>query len=506
MKNFSQFHKESLDDLIQDVEIDNIIPGKTHAIWHIGVSKYKVLILGKPTRVAGRQIFLVKIEGTYGSDTAMIGATRYASIDELKILPVKESLDDLIQDVTDDNEGAEIEWDGSKNWYDDKRFHHRDNDLPAVIQKDGTKQWFKHGVLHRDNGPAMITNNDKNQYWYKNGSAHREDGPAIVTSSGEEWLYNGKRHRIGGPAVIGKTSGDQFWYQNGQLHREDGPAIVPGDPDDTPKWYIHGKRVKAKKLPPTKIPTFKESLDDLIQDVTHDSTFAVGSHAWWHDEEGNAYEVLIKRRWRHTLALIEIVNMPYRLKSGSSGLHVGSTLNISIEELEPITEAFDDLIKDVEHDNIVNKIKVGITHVWYKDREGSQNRKVEGIVFGSTAPDKDGNYLYYIRLLDRNHDALRMVHPSELEIVKESLDDLIKDVDADNKIDKINTGDICLWRDELSGRKYKVKIRGVVDSEQIWVQILNPRSSQKVAQLRVPGAFRSMDFPTSIDQLELIEP
>ncbi len=79
---------------------------------------------------------------------------------------------------------------------------HRDNDLPAVINNDGTKRWYRNGALHRDNDmPAVIHGGSK--FWYRDNMTHREeinlllyylteqknDGN-MVTASGENRLEN----------------------------------------------------------------------------------------------------------------------------------------------------------------------------------------------------------------------------------------------------------------------------------------------------------------------------
>ena len=65
----------------------------------------------------------------------------------------------------------------------DKRLH-RDNDLPAIVCRNGTKHWFKHGVLHRANGPAVI---------YPEVSYHEGNGRRAA-SYGCEWWYEGKKY------------------------------------------------------------------------------------------------------------------------------------------------------------------------------------------------------------------------------------------------------------------------------------------------------------------------
>ncbi len=47
----------------------------------------------------------------------------------------------------------------------------------------------EHRKLHREDGPAVILKNGDKE-WYLNGLAHREDGPAVICSDGivEYWL------------------------------------------------------------------------------------------------------------------------------------------------------------------------------------------------------------------------------------------------------------------------------------------------------------------------------
>lgn len=71
---------------------------------------------------------------------------------------------------------------------------HRDNDLPAVIHADGSRFWFKNGMLHRDNDlPAAIHANGTH-CWYVDGKLHRDDYlPAVIhASGGHYWYRNGK--------------------------------------------------------------------------------------------------------------------------------------------------------------------------------------------------------------------------------------------------------------------------------------------------------------------------
>jgi hypothetical protein len=46
---------------------------------------------------------------------------------------------------------------------------HRENDLPAIIKANGTKQWYKDGKLHRENDLPAIEYANGTKYWYING-------------------------------------------------------------------------------------------------------------------------------------------------------------------------------------------------------------------------------------------------------------------------------------------------------------------------------------------------
>lgn len=80
---------------------------------------------------------------------------------------------------------------------------HRDGDLPAVINTDGSQHWFRNGRRHRDNDqPAAIYTSESfyngSQYWYINGELHRDNNqPAVIYGDGsKEWYVDGKRVRV----------------------------------------------------------------------------------------------------------------------------------------------------------------------------------------------------------------------------------------------------------------------------------------------------------------------
>lgn len=70
------------------------------------------------------------------------------------------------------------------------------------------------GQLHRLHGPALILR-DGTKEWYTNGKLHRIDGPAIEHANGAKlWYLNGMRHRIDGPAFVDFNMYREFWYRD----------------------------------------------------------------------------------------------------------------------------------------------------------------------------------------------------------------------------------------------------------------------------------------------------
>jgi hypothetical protein len=110
--------------------------------------------------------------------------------------------------------------------------------LDGCVDIDGSKLWYKDGVLHREDGPAIEhANGDK--FWYRDGKLHRLDGPAEEYASGTRcWYKDGKCHREDGPSCE-YSNGDKIWHRHGKFHREDGPACEYSD--GTKKWYRDGK-------------------------------------------------------------------------------------------------------------------------------------------------------------------------------------------------------------------------------------------------------------------------
>ena len=95
-------------------------------------------------------------------------------------------------------------------------------------------------ILHRLDGPAVIRKNGTKE-WYNNGMLHRTDGPAITTSEGgKAWWVNDKKHRTDGPAIE-EADGTKYWYINNKRHRTDGPAVE--HPGGYKEWWLEGVKV-----------------------------------------------------------------------------------------------------------------------------------------------------------------------------------------------------------------------------------------------------------------------
>jgi hypothetical protein len=78
---------------------------------------------------------------------------------------------------------------GTKQWLTEIHQLHREYDLPAAIEPDGSMAWWSYGKRHRGN-----------------------DRPALITPTRQEWWLNGERHRDSGkPAVIHQGGRSEYW-------------------------------------------------------------------------------------------------------------------------------------------------------------------------------------------------------------------------------------------------------------------------------------------------------
>ena len=108
----------------------------------------------------------------------------------------------------------ELSSNGAHRWRNSQGQLHRDNNLPAVIDPDGTLSWYINGIRRSVGGPSSIAKDGTQAWRNREGQLHRTDGPALIWPNGSQiWIVNGKQHRTDGPAAI-YTDGTQFWYVN----------------------------------------------------------------------------------------------------------------------------------------------------------------------------------------------------------------------------------------------------------------------------------------------------
>lgn len=72
-----------------------------------------------------------------------------------------------------------------------------EKDTPAIEYNDGTKKWYKEGLLHREG-----------------------DKPAIECGIYKIWYKEGKIHRKGDMPAVEYKSGWKMWYKEGKLREE----------------------------------------------------------------------------------------------------------------------------------------------------------------------------------------------------------------------------------------------------------------------------------------------
>lgn len=86
------------------------------------------------------------------------------------------------------------------------------------------------GEFHRENGPARLLFNEDGTFRRENwihGSLHDENMPAVLDGNGSfEYRKNGFLHRENGPARWDAESNKIEFWLNGKLHNESGPAVL----------------------------------------------------------------------------------------------------------------------------------------------------------------------------------------------------------------------------------------------------------------------------------------
>ena len=113
------------------------------------------------------------------------------------------------------------------------------NDLlepPTFVDESGTKHWRQEGLPHRELRPALVKKDGTREWWH-NGVCTRREEPNGKTT----WLNRGLPHRDNAPAIV-YPDGTKEWYQHGRRHRKDGPAVER--PDGKNEWWLKGVRQK----------------------------------------------------------------------------------------------------------------------------------------------------------------------------------------------------------------------------------------------------------------------
>jgi hypothetical protein len=140
---------------------------------------------------------------------------------------------------------------GTKRYYRDGVLH-RDNDLPAVEYDNGSREWWVHGKRLRwdPRSPTEILCDPTNynvagtRIWHSlDSKKHRDDdNPAVIHADGtKEWWFNGQRYRGNGLPTIETGDGQKLWHnRSGKLHRRGLPAVI--GPNGSPEWWFNGLR------------------------------------------------------------------------------------------------------------------------------------------------------------------------------------------------------------------------------------------------------------------------
>jgi hypothetical protein len=135
-----------------------------------------------------------------------------------------------------------------------------------VLKDDGSKTFYTEGKLGRHtvsgwpetlpvekwlDGPTKIYTDGKKQWLDLWGRLHRDkDLPAVVEGNGtEHWFINGVRGRSGDKPAIVRVYGDSMWMYKGMLHRVGGPAVVECDERHCEWWVVDNLVAVVCSLP-----------------------------------------------------------------------------------------------------------------------------------------------------------------------------------------------------------------------------------------------------------------
>jgi len=91
-------------------------------------------------------------------------------------------------------------FDKKTEWWLNEKLH-RENDLPAVEQINGTKIWYINGLHHRVNGPA-VESADGDKYWWLEGVRYSEEeynqriNPKQEIYKNQSIIIDGKKYKL----------------------------------------------------------------------------------------------------------------------------------------------------------------------------------------------------------------------------------------------------------------------------------------------------------------------
>lgn len=135
----------------------------------------------------------------------------------------------------------------------DRRVLHGNGDNSFYIVDSGTevlKERKVNGVVYRydeNQDLILIKGADGSFEKYFRGKKHAFMDPAVVTRNGDkEWWENGELHRIGGLPAIERVNGEREYWLFGKRHNPSGPAIVRPNGDN--EYWVNGKRVALNNI------------------------------------------------------------------------------------------------------------------------------------------------------------------------------------------------------------------------------------------------------------------
>lgn len=199
---------------------------------------------------------------------------------------------------------TEIDQYGAHQWLDSEGRLHRNWDLPAVIEQNGSMAWCQHGQLHRDGDrPARFRSRGTNEWWIHNQKHRDGDLPSVVDKDGSKiWYQHDQIHRDEDRPAVVNSNGDQIWYQSGEIHRDgDRPAVIQRY--GLQVWYSHGLISREGDHPAVITPKIKVWIE-------HGIPLRINNVVLPHDKDGNTYiEDLRSRKqikFNHYTRLFEI--------------------------------------------------------------------------------------------------------------------------------------------------------------------------------------------------------